>query len=131
MSAVAPDADVELIGTPRGATSETLAEELLAMFRRALSILDAGRPIVAIVEEQDILGHGAPFDAAAAHAVVGMVRALAIEGAGKGWRINALSVTPDTTHLDRARLASCLTSSAAASGTLLRLGSEQLGRVSV
>ena len=55
------------------------------------------------MRERDLLAHGDEFDAALAHGLIGLVRALAIEGAKPGWTINALAVAEDTGADERAR----------------------------
>jgi NAD(P)-dependent dehydrogenase (short-subunit alcohol dehydrogenase family) len=108
---------------------EDIEPALLDAFLRAREAVVGGRSVVAVVRDGDLLGHGEAADAAFANALVGLVRALATEGAREGWTVNALAV-PDEMRADQrdawiARLAR----GEGAGGALLRLGDLQLGRV--
>lgn len=129
MSVERPGTTPEVVHAPRAAAGAMLDDALLAVFRSALTALEQGRPVVAVVAEEDILGRGEPLDAAAAHAVVGLVRSLAIEGADDGWQINAISAPASCRGAELTLWIERLAAPAGASGTVLRLGSEHLGRV--
>ena len=129
MTAAGAAPDVHLVRAPRGADGTSFDAEMLRVFREALTALTAGQPVVALVHEEDILGRGEPLDAAAAHAVVGLVRGLAIEGAKEGWRINAIAVPSGEQDADLAAWSGRLAVPAGATGIVLRLGPEHLGRV--
>jgi hypothetical protein len=128
MNALPATREPEVIWAPRDTATANLEDELLRVFRRALDALTAGRAVVVVVREDDILAHGGALDAAAAHAVIGIVRTLAIEGQDNGWRINALSIDADA---EIGHSATMLATNTDASGALLRLGVEQLGRLPV
>jgi NAD(P)-dependent dehydrogenase (short-subunit alcohol dehydrogenase family) len=124
-------ADVEVIEAgPLGGVGD-LEPALLAAFRRARAALAAGRPVVAVVRDGDLLGHGEPADAALANAVLGLVRTLAVEGVREGWTVNALAVGEGVSEQQRATWTRRLGEGEAAGGALLRLGELHLGRVPV
>jgi NAD(P)-dependent dehydrogenase (short-subunit alcohol dehydrogenase family) len=64
---------------------------LTGAFAAARAALEAGRPVAVVVAAGDLLGQGAPLDAAVATGLLGMVRTLAIEGARPGWRVNVVA----------------------------------------
>jgi NAD(P)-dependent dehydrogenase (short-subunit alcohol dehydrogenase family) len=122
-------ADVEVIEAgPLGGVDD-LESALLDAFRRARAALAAGRPIVAIVRDSDLLGHGEPADAALANAVLGLVRTLAIEGVREGWTVNALAVGDGVSEQQLATWIRRLGEGQAVGGALVRLGDLHLGRV--
>jgi hypothetical protein len=92
-------------------------------FVEARNALLTGRRVVFEVVGADLLGHGTPADAAVASALVGLARALALEGAGVGWSVNVLArgdePAPDATLLADLGL----------SGQLLHCDRRHLGRV--
>lgn len=114
---------------PRGVGAEDLDGALWAIFEWAFEMLQDGRPAVLVVAEDDLLGHGDPADAAAATAVVGLVRALATEGRRDGWRINALSVPLAEMDRDWYGWACSVNNPGFVNGALVRLGTLHLGRV--
>jgi len=75
------------LGDDPGAVTRALTEAFVAV-REAL---EARRPVVIGVTAGDLLGQGGPLDAAVATGLLGMVRALEIEGAKAGWRINVVA----------------------------------------
>jgi hypothetical protein len=108
-----------------------LEPALLDAFHRLRDAVLAGRPAIVVVRERDLLAHGDEFDAALAHGLVGLVRALAIEGAKPGWTINALAVADDTADAERATWVERLADPAGASGAVVRLGRGHLGKLAV
>jgi NAD(P)-dependent dehydrogenase (short-subunit alcohol dehydrogenase family) len=108
-----------------------LEEALLSAFGTIRGALAERRPVVVIVHDEDLLGHGSPGAAALAGGLVGLTRALATEGMREGWRINALAITAQSAPEERARWIDQLSQSAALTGELVRLGPLQLGRVPV
>jgi hypothetical protein len=107
----------------RPARVEDLELQLLEQFTAAREALLAGRPVIFEVSASDLLGHGGVADAALANAMVGLARALALEGVRAGWRVNVVARESggdvDTAFLDDLAL----------TGQLLHLGSGHLGRV--
>ncbi len=112
-------------------TLEALEDALLAAFLAARDALLADRVVVFVVRDEDLLGHGAAADAALAGGLVGMVRALAIEGVRDGWRINALALSASVTESDRDTWIQRLSEPSGATGELFMLGDLHLGKVSV
>jgi hypothetical protein len=120
-----------VVEAAEGVGLDGLEPALLDAFKRLRAAVLAGRPAVVVVRERDLLAHGDEFDAALAHGVIGLVRALAIEGAKPGWTINALAVAEDTGAEERARWLERLAEPAGASGTVVRLGAGHLGKLAV
>lgn len=118
--------DALVYEAPAGIGIEGLEDALLDAFRAVRDAVSAGRPVVVIVRDADVLGHGEPADAALANALVGLVRAFATEGGRDGWRVNALSV-PDGD--ERAAWVDRLADPQGVSGAIVRLGDLHLGRV--
>jgi NAD(P)-dependent dehydrogenase (short-subunit alcohol dehydrogenase family) len=75
----------------RPAQLEDVEAQLLEHFTAARAALLAGHAVVFEVNGADLLGHGSPADAAVASALVGLTRALALEGARAGWSVNAVA----------------------------------------
>jgi hypothetical protein len=108
-----------LLYEPEPVGVEGLEDELC----RAFTILrDADEPVVVALDEADVAGVGDPAGAALAHGLLGMVRALAIEGRP----ITALAAPADVPSEERQAWVERL---AGASGTFVRLGTDHLGRV--
>lgn len=113
-----------------GSTSlAALEDELTGAFGLIRAALQDGEPVVVAVADAHLRGEGETASVALAHGLLGLVRALAIEGSRGGWRINMLAVAPgvDPDHqrvwIDR------LAEPSGASGALIRLGVDQLGRL--
>jgi hypothetical protein len=111
-----------------GALDE-LEDQLTRAFLVIRSALDRGDSVVVVVADADIQGVGSTAGAALAHGLLGLVRALAIEGRKPGWRVNALSVAAGVDPDDRAAWVERLGAPDGATGALIRLGDEHLGRV--
>jgi hypothetical protein len=104
----------------RPAAVEDIEPQLLEHFVAAREALLAGRPVVFEVSGVDLLGHGSAADAAVAFAMVGLARALALEGGRSGWSVNVVArdggpaadvaflaehgLTDQLVHLDRGHL---------------------------
>jgi NAD(P)-dependent dehydrogenase (short-subunit alcohol dehydrogenase family) len=99
-----------------------IERQLLAHFRAARAALTDGRAVIVEVEGHDLLGQGAVADAAVACALLGMARALALEGLKPGWSINV--VTRGSEELDLTALAD-----EGRSGQLLYADLAHLGKV--
>jgi hypothetical protein len=110
---------------------ERLEDELARAFvsiRRAVADGDA---VVVSLDERDLQGTGTVAGAALAGGLLGMVRALAIEGAKPGWNIAALSSTTDVEPAERQRWIEQLADGGSVRGALVRLGGQHLGKVPV
>jgi len=95
-------------------------------FAAARDAVVAERPVVFLLDDRDLLGQGEVADAAVATGLLGLMRALAFEGAKPGWRVNAVA------HRDEegaAREAAAWLASSGLSGQLIRVGSDHLGKV--
>lgn len=107
-------------------TLESLAVDLLDAFTALREALDAGRPALVVLADEDVSGHREPAGAAFAHALLGLVRALSIEGARDGWVINAVSIPAG---IDAGPWIERLADPADLRGALVRLGAAHLGRI--
>lgn len=116
---------------PRGTGIDDLEATTLEVFHRLLDAVSQGRAAVVVVREADLLGHGELGDAVLANAVVGLVRALATEGARDGWIVNALAIDEGIDEPARQTWIERLADPRGLSGALLRLGDVHLGRVPV
>jgi hypothetical protein len=114
---------------PAVAELDRLEDELARAFGVLREALARGDRVVVTVADRDLQGTGEPIAAALAHGLLGLVRALAIEGRKPGWRINLLSTSADVVAEERAAWIERLGDPAGASGAVVRLGHEHLGRV--
>ena len=112
-----------------GVGTDGLEVELTRAFLAMREAAANGDAVVVCVDERDVLGVGEPAQSALAHGLLGLARALAIEGSKPGWRIAVLSSTPEVPADERRRWIERLSEPGAASGTLVRLGGGHLGRV--
>lgn len=106
---------------------DAVTPALTGAFVAAREALGAGRAVAVVVDARDLLGQGAPLDAAVATGLLGMVRTLAIEGAKPGWRVNVVAGGEG----DEAAVADTveLLASSSLTGQLLRVGGADLGKV--
>lgn len=104
-------------------------EELARAFAQAVRDLQNGCSVVVVLDDAALLGHRGASPAAVAGGLLGLVRALAIEGEREGWRINALVVDESVTEADRAAWLSRLEEPSGALGSVLRIGQLQRGRL--
>jgi hypothetical protein len=105
-------------------------EELTRGFLAVRDAIVDDRPVVVCLDEQAVQAVAPLPDVAVAHGLIGMVRALATEGRKPGWTVVALSVPEQFDREERDSWAQRL-AFPAATGSLLRLGGEHLGRVVV
>jgi hypothetical protein len=100
---------------------------LTMAFTAAREALGAGRSVAVVVDARDLLGQRSPLDAAVATGLLGMVRALGIEGVKPGWRINVVAGGEG----DEAVVEETVTMLAGSSltGQLLQVGGANLGKV--
>lgn len=129
MTAAAPGGAAPLLlRQGRAGDLSAVGERLLEAFRELRDGIGAGRAVVVLLDDGDLLGQGAPEDAAVANALLGMVRSLALEGASKGWRVNAVTTRGDG-HPALAATVDHLGATPGLSGQLVRLGTDHLGRL--
>jgi hypothetical protein len=112
--------------TTLGEDHERVAQALGDAFAAMRGAVLEKRAVVAVLDDRDLLGQGTVADAALATALLGLVRAFALEGARDGWRVNALTHRGQPGDADSlvGPLAEC-----GLSGQLIRIGTEHLGRV--
>jgi hypothetical protein len=127
--ALAPGRAMLLYEPPAGVGTEQLEREMTRAFERVRAALSRGEPVVVALDERDVQGAGEPAAAALAHGLLGLARALALEGRAQGWHVAVLSAPASLDAGDRRRWIELLAGSGAASGALVRLGAEQLGRL--
>ncbi len=108
------------------ADAVAMAEALRQGFVAMRDAVAAGRPIVVLVRDSDLLGQNSLEGAALATGLLGMARALATEGAGRGWRVNVVSHGEDGASVDEtiAWLAQ-----SGLSGQLVRATTDHLGAI--
>lgn len=108
-----PARDVDAVGAQLSEAFTTMKDAVLG-----------GRPVLVVVDDADLLGQGDPCDAAVAGSLLGMVRALALEGARKGWQLNVVTRNDgEAPDIGGALTAAGLT------GQVVRAGSAHLGKV--
>jgi hypothetical protein len=86
--------------------------------------------VVVTVDDRQLQGRVETASAALAHGLLGLVRALAIEGRKEGWNVNMLAVTPGVSAEQERAWIERLAEPGGASGTVIRLGDDHLGRLS-
>jgi hypothetical protein len=106
---------------------EQITPLLAEVFTAMRDGLVAGRPVVAVLDDRDLLGQGDIAAATVANGILGLVRALAMEGARDGWTINAVTHRDGDGPIDATVAA--LFGLGQLSGQLLRVGTAQLGKV--
>jgi len=108
---------------------DRLEDELARAFGTIRACLAEGDSVVITLADRHLQGHGSVAEVALAHGLVGLARALALEGAKPGWQIATLATTPSVSADERLRWIELLSDSPPAVGTLVRLGGEHLGKV--
>jgi hypothetical protein len=108
---------------------EQLADELTRAFSTVRDAVADGQTVVICLDDGDLQGTGDPAKAALAHGLLGLARAVAIEGRTPGWGIAVISSTAEVSRDQRGYWIEQLGKPGAASGALLRLGGEHLGRL--
>jgi NAD(P)-dependent dehydrogenase (short-subunit alcohol dehydrogenase family) len=112
------------VGDDPGAVTKALT----GAFAEIRAALEAGRPVVVVLDAADLLGQGAPLDAAVATALLGMVRTLGIEGRKPGWRVNVVAGGTDDAAAIEETVA-LLGRSSSLTGQLLQVGGANLGKL--
>lgn len=112
---------------PVGDDLDAVTPALTGAFVAAREALGAGRKVAVVVGAGDLLGQGSPVDAAVATGLLGMVRALGIEGVKPGWSINVVAGGEGDEALVEEAVAMLAGSSL--TGQLLQVGGANLGKV--
>jgi hypothetical protein len=110
-----------------GADPALVTETLTGGFASIREAVEAGRPVVVVVDAGDLLGQGAPLDAAVATGLLGMVRTFGIEGRKPGWGVNVVAGTAG--EEDAVEAAVAMLAASALSGQLIEVGGVDLGKV--
>ncbi|HZO05609.1 MAG TPA: hypothetical protein VFB52_04425 [Solirubrobacterales bacterium] len=116
-----------ILAQPPAADLDAITPLLTAAFATARDAVIAERPVVVLLDDRDLLGQREVADAALATGLLGLVRALALEGAKPGWRVNAVAHRDEE---EAARGAAEWLAGSALSGQLIRVGAAHLGKVS-
>jgi hypothetical protein len=107
---------------------DAVTPALTGAFVAARDALEAGRPVVVVVDARDLLGQGSPLDAAIATGLVGMVRTLGIEGVKPAWRVNVVAGGEGDDEAVEETIAT-LAGSSSLTGQVLTVGGANLGKV--
>jgi hypothetical protein len=99
---------------------------LVDAFERVQSAIGDEQPVVVVVPAADLLGHRGPERGAYVGGLVGMVRAVAFEGARPGWSINALAL-PDGVEVPDGDVSSYV--GAGVTGQVVTVGAGLIGKV--
>lgn len=99
---------------------------LVDAFEHVQRAIADGQQVVVVVPSEDLLGHRGPRRGAYVGGLVGMVRAVAFEGARPGWSINALAL-PDGVEVSDSDAASYV--GAGVTGQVVTVGSGLVGKV--
>lgn len=118
-----------IVRQPRlGDDLDAVTASLTAAFTQIRSAVLDERPVVVVIDDRDLLGQGTVVDAGVATAMLGLVRAFALEGAKPGWKVNAVTHRGGAEEREVEGAIAWLGSSGL-SGQLLRVGTDHLGRV--
>lgn len=115
-----PDPDVTLDG---------LEDALADAFALISDAVAQGRPVVIVVDDEDVAGTGDPARAAFAHGLLGLARAFGVEGRKPGWRVSVLACGAGLAPEVRDRWVARLADPHELTGWLVRLGDTHLGRL--
>lgn len=102
---------------------DDLEDALVEAFKAMREALANGRAVVFILNDGDLLGQGDAADAALACALLGLMRAAALEGAKEGWLVNVV------TRRDAGVPPTDAIVSLGLSGQVIRIGTEHIGKV--
>jgi len=109
--------------------AEAVAAALESAFVTVRAAIGEGRAVVIVVSDADLLGQRTVDAAALANGLLGLARAVAMEGAREGWTINVVSDGGDADAV--AAAVDCFGRGGALTGQLVRVGVGHLGRVPV
>ena len=123
-----PTAPVVIKQPSLGEDLEGVTAALTRAFAEARAAVEAGSPVVLLLDDRDLLGQGGVVDASVATAMLGLMRAFALEGAKPDWRVNAVSHRGDP-EAEAVAEAVAFLGASGLSGQLLRIGTEHLGKV--
>jgi hypothetical protein len=110
-----------------GADPSGVTEALTSAFAALREAVEAGRPAVVVLDARDLLGQGAPLDAAVATGLLGMVRTFGIEGRKPGWRVNVVAGAEG--EEDAVDAAVAMVAASGLTGQLIEVGGVDLGKV--
>lgn len=113
--------------TSQPADWAALEAELDEVFRLTQQAVLAGRPIVYVVHEPSIWGHGDPLRAALATALMGGARSAAVEGVRAGLAANVVATDDDVDPAQRDAVVGFLLTSGL-TGQVVTCGTTHLGR---
>lgn len=105
----------------RGA--DDLDDALVEAFEAMREALANGRAVLFSLNDADLLGQRDVADAALACALLGLMRAAALEGAKEGWLVNAV------TRRDAEAPPTDAIVSLGLSGQVIRIGTDHIGKV--
>jgi hypothetical protein len=114
---------------PATVTIDELENEMVRAFECLRRAVVEGDAVVVSLSDEHVQGVGDPAEAALAHGLLGLGRALAVEGRKSGWQITILSSTSEVEPAERQRWIDHLSEPCSGSGILIRLGGAHLGRV--
>jgi NAD(P)-dependent dehydrogenase (short-subunit alcohol dehydrogenase family) len=111
---------------PAGSLDE-VGERLREAFLLVQECMAAATPVVLCVDAPALLGQASMEDAAVAGGLIGLARAVAFEGAGKGWSVTVVALEPgQEPDPELLRLAESVQS---LSGQVLNVSAGAVGRV--
>lgn len=112
-----------------GDSWEEIEGELLAIFELSKDAFAAGQPIVYVVYQPDLLGHGGPLGAMLATALLSGARALAMEDRAGMLAVNVVAYDEPVDADALARWVKTLLEQRSVTGEFIRLGRSHLGRL--
>jgi len=115
-------------GTGEPADFRALEDELTECFLLTKHAAEAGRPIVYVLAQPDLLGQRGALGAMRAGALLSGMRSLALEGARDGVRANAVAIGDDADPAHVARWVRILLTEPGVSGELVRVDATHLGK---
>ena len=107
---------------------DRLTEALTAAFAEAKGAVLDDRSVVFLLDDRDLLGQRGVVEAALATGILGLMRALALEGARPGWRLNAVSGRGEE-DVEQVWASARWLAESTLSGQLIRVGTAQIGKV--
>lgn len=118
-----------VIPIPASCSLDAVEAVLWDAFRRAVAALSEDHAVVLLVDDDVLAGDADPAASAVASGALGLARALAFEGVRSGWQINVLAVPAEGPKEDTDAWVARLAEPRGASGTLVRLGVRQHGKL--